>query len=133
MTPLDQTIYGNGEDGGLLGNCWQACVASMLDVPLDQVPHFVQDSGENWYNDTRKFVVEHSGMDFGCFVPGFPHHTEPGNYVIGSGPSPRGDFLHAVILDGITGELVHDPHFSRDGLAGPVVDVIGFVDIQKEK
>lgn len=133
MRPIDQTIYGDGEEGRPVGNCFQACVASMLELPLDEVPHFAQDSGDDWYDDTRNFVREHSGMDFGCFVPGFPHHTQPDQYVIGSGPSPRGDFLHAVILDGITGGLVHDPHFSRDGLAGPVVDVIGFVDVEKER
>ena len=125
MTPLDQTIYGTGENGKPPGNCWQTCVASLLDLPLTQVPHFIERAPRTWYRSTRRFVVKHTGMDLGCFAPKFPL-TEPGQYVIGVGPSPRGAFLHAVILDGVTGALMHDPHHSRAGLAGPLVEVYGF-------
>jgi hypothetical protein len=127
MIPLDQTINGNGENGEPVGNCWQACVASLLDLQLDQVPHFAMESPHSWFRSTRRFVFQHTGFDLGCFVPKFPL-TEPGQYVIGVGPSPRGDFLHAVILDGTTGELAHDPHLSRAGLAGPVAEVFGFIE-----
>lgn len=125
MIPLDQTINGDGKNGNPVGNCWQACVASLLDLPLDQVPHFALESGEDWYRDTSLFVIKHTGFELACFVPGFPH-TKTGGYVIGSGLSPRGAFNHSVILDGFTGELVHDPHISRAGLSGPVIDVFGF-------
>jgi len=91
MIPLDQTIYGDGENGRSVGNCWQACIASMLDLPLDKVPHFALESGENWYPDTREFVIKQINMDLRCFIPLFPH-TPSGGYVIGSGPSPRGSF-----------------------------------------
>ncbi len=127
MIPLDQTIYGDGENGRSVGNCWQACIASMLDLPLDKVPHFALESGENWYPDTREFVIKQINMDLRCFIPLFPH-TPSGGYVIGSGPSPRGSFNHSVIFDGFTGELVHDPHFSRAGLSG-LSDVFGFTKI----
>jgi hypothetical protein len=126
MIPQDQTLFVTNIDGAPMGNCWQACIASLLDLPLNEVPHFCNDWPDNWYQKTRDFVIEKTGMDLGCFVPGFPH-TELGQYVIGSGPSPRGDFLHSVILDGVTGELVHDPHFSREGIVGPLEDVIGLV------
>jgi len=132
VTPLDQTIFGvvTPEDGKRPGNCWQACVASLLDLPLDQVPHFIEVSPRTWERHTRRFVFEHTGLDLGCFLPEFPL-TEPGQYVIGSGPSPRGDFLHAVILDGATGALAHDPHPSRAGLAGPPIEVHRFAEVAR--
>lgn len=126
MIPVNQTIYGDGENGASVGNCWQACVASLLEMPLEEVPHFVLLS--DWYESTCYFVRKFTNLSFGCFKPNFPH-TESGGYVIGTGLSPRGNFLHAVILDGVTGEIVHDPHHTHVGLAGPVNEIFGFIVI----
>lgn len=46
-----QTIYGSG------GNCWQAVVASLLGLRLEDVPHFV--SFENSFEVHDKFLLEH--------------------------------------------------------------------------
>lgn len=128
MQRVDQTINGDGEEGRPVGNCWQACIASLLDMPIDQVPHFARDEPEWWFYKTCLFVLRQTGYNLGCFNPDFPI-TEPGGYVIATGRSPRGDYSHSVILDGVTGELAHDPHESRAGLEGPPVDVFCFVDV----
>lgn len=128
MIPVDQTIFGDGENGRPVGNCWQACVASLLDLPLDKVPHFALECPNLWFMSTRLFVIEHSGFDLGCYIPDFPI-TFPGGCVIGTGRSPRGNFNHAVILDGVCGEMIHDPHPSRDGLADHVIEVFGFTEL----
>lgn len=128
MIPLDQTMFGNGENGGSTGNCWQACVASLLDLPLATVPHFALK--ESWWQDTKDFVIETTGLGFGCFKPNFPM-TDEGYYVIGTGISDRG-LRHAVILDGVTGELVHDPHPSRSGLSDLADEIFGFTETKKE-
>ncbi len=43
-----QTIFTDHEKG-LYGNCLQACIANLLELPLSEVPHFVtaQDSGDS--------------------------------------------------------------------------------------
>ncbi|AYD81595.1 hypothetical protein HYP71_gp101 [Arthrobacter phage KBurrousTX] len=119
MIPVDQDILHTEET---VGNCWQACVASLLDLPLDQVPHFILH--EDWWEATKAFVavhkpgwtMEHYDVTFPVYVP-HDHEGAP-QHVIGSGQSPRGDFLHAAIVSAVTGELVHDPHPSRAGFAG---------------
>ncbi len=129
MTPLDQTVFGNGENGNDVGNCWQACIASICDLPLDTVPHFAKEFPKDWWVRTRQFVINSTGVDFGCFNPDFPL-TDQGYYVIGCGIGPRG-VMHSVILDGVTGELAHDPHPSHLGLQGPVIEVFGFIKLEE--
>lgn len=45
MTPVDQTILHDPQTGAI-GNCMQAAIASLLDLPLDAVPHFAALSEE---------------------------------------------------------------------------------------
>lgn len=101
------------EDGVAAGDCVRACVASILEYDLEDVPHFVQyrehPEGTDpnlwlWaligfcaYQDWR---VEH------CDIP-------PKGWSIAGGKSPRGH-QHAVVA--YDGEIVWDPHPSRSGL-----------------
>jgi len=119
MIPHTQQILadparGDGHDAeGRPGDCWKACVASLLDVQdYDSVPHFV--ALEDWWGETVKYVWAETGKSLRkwrdpAFIP------EGLDYFIGTGPSPRGDFYHAVIVDR-DGNLVHDPHPSRLGI-----------------
>lgn len=138
MLTVDQTIFaapdrtdGNDADG-VPGNCWQACVASLLELPLDTVPHFIL--ADDWWEVTQAYVAAvKPGWELLCFDGSmdFPLYQFPDKaptHAIGSGPSPRGDFMHAVILDARTGELAHDPHPSRAGLAGIVVEVMALAE-----
>ncbi len=132
MTPIDQNIYSDKEKG-IAGNCLQACIASMLDLPLDSVPHFMQDFPDNPWIAAKKWIKEQGYIVFSfcttaasvldslyiegvcqniqgteCFVP---------RYCILSGPGPRG-VNHAVIgqANGYGVKIIHDPHHSREGL-----------------
>jgi hypothetical protein len=100
---------------GLRGNCQSACLATLLGIPLSEVPNWAAMEG----NDQLKFdamrswlraigwdlmTVERGGMDawpprFGAFIAG--------------GKSARG-IDHAVIYR--DGELWHDPHPDRTGI-----------------
>lgn len=124
MKPVHQTLFG-GPDGPLdeIGNCFPACLASLLEVDLAQVPHVYQLHADN--NDahvaTCRFLSSH-GFAFFCFDWGPWVHVAipPGALVMISGKSPRGDFQH-VVLGELTGDdwrLVHDPHPSGDGIVG---------------
>lgn len=132
MRPVDQAVTacpirndGHAADG-TPGDCFRACLAMLLGVDLTDVPHVV--SYVSWWDLTRRTVGELlPGFDVGCYAPEFPLYpdAEP-RLVIASGPSPRGPFAHAVIVDARTGDLVHDPHPSRAGLA-VIEDVIALV------
>ena len=121
MTPSDQEFTSQPEIGQF-GDCQRAVIASLLDLPISDVPHFLQEangnSGSFW-----------EGIQAFCRKQGYVYLTVParcgaaffgddGNvYHEISGPSPRGGGLfHAVV--GCNGDIVFDPHPSREGLAG---------------
>jgi hypothetical protein len=119
MKPVHQTVFGESS-----GNCWSACLASILEVPIEDVPNFCGDPAcnENWFSDTDKWLQERGlriidvtiieGSEFGVGGDGI--------YMIGRGKSPRGNFSHSTVVtvqDGVFA-MAHDPHPSGDGLEG---------------
>ncbi len=122
MKPVYQTITAPGH-----GNCVQACIASIFELRLDQVPNFVE--AVDWAWALIQFC-EHLGVH-----PVFIDRTksDPGKNVgrpggwwsIVTGQSPRGDYLHAVVA--FNGEIMHDPHPDGGGKIGDLVDEIIFV------
>lgn len=61
MTPVFQARYGKGD-----GNCLTACVASILDIPLSDLPEFCVD--DEWFRRLHKFCEER-----GLSLTYFPH------------------------------------------------------------
>lgn len=122
MIPIDQTIM-RGTEGPVRGNCLQACVASVLELPLDDVPHFAMSP--DWLLDMDRFLARfglgvllvRAGADWNFYADELP-------YLV-AGKSPRGDWLHSVIFAG--GKMIHDPHPSREGFRGGPVDFILFI------
>lgn len=119
MTYIDQRIFadpsrGDGHDAdGNPGDCIRATLANLMVLPYEQVPHFAQHV--NWWDYMRRWARKF-GMDFVCLTPeDTQRFVRPEELVLGSGPSPRGDFWHACLYNANL-ELVHDPHPSRDGL-----------------
>ncbi len=105
MREVTQTIMA-GETDGVIGNCLQACVASVLDLPLDAVPHF---SAFLWWPEALRLWAKGEGWE----VKGETTSTVPDRLCIVGGVSPRG-FAHVVV--GQHGRVVWDPHPSRAGL-----------------
>ncbi|MEN1976878.1 hypothetical protein [Cellulomonas olei] len=117
-------------NGAVPGDCWRTCVAGMVGFARDEVPHFIHEfpgDAAQWWHATVAWIEERfAGMTLACLAPdAFPvYDGEPlFPLVIATGPSPRGDWLHSVLVDWRTGDLVWDPHPTGVGLAGPVVDV----------
>lgn len=115
MKPVDQTVFGDRT-----GNCFAACVASVLELPLEGMPNFCGGpdiTEDSWCPRFRAWLAERG---LGCAFLGYsPEHgiaavVGAGAYVIVGGDSPRGNFLHQVVYRG--DELVHDPHPDRTGL-----------------
>jgi hypothetical protein len=111
MTPVFQTTFGPTE-----GNCWQACLASVLDLPLDAVPEFAAGMGPgnaDWWEQTQAWLatrglcaIEFTLRSQEPFVGGLPDVP-----CIITCKSPRGDYNHAVVgcARQHKVELVHDP------------------------
>ncbi|MBK8896638.1 MAG: hypothetical protein IPN66_05310 [Candidatus Competibacteraceae bacterium] len=47
MNPTRQTIL-HDKEAGLFGNCLQATLASLLHMPIDEVPHFCKIYPARW-------------------------------------------------------------------------------------
>jgi len=111
-------------ENGQIGDCWACCIAAVLGIPRNEVPHFLQEdpSGQRMDPDTQRwlnnrgFVLIHvEGADFN--YPRWAGETVPMLPVIAAGPTPRSKRVgqhHAVVMLG--GKLVYDPHPSDDGL-----------------
>lgn len=129
MRPVDQKQFFDAEKRQS-GDCWRACLASILELDLEDIPHFVQEqefgSGKNFLLETEAWLVERGLWLLNKQLPEGSSWRGPGTgYFILSGKSPRGDWEHAVVSLG--GEIVHDPHPSRAGLDGSPTSVGIFV------
>lgn len=117
MKPIDQTVFSTPEQK-LKGNCLQACLASIFELPLEKVPHFAE-MGSVWYEQMWEWLKKFGLMPI-C-VPKSRGRLVFG-YSIGNGPGPRG-FQHAVVC--YNNEIVHDPHPSKAGL----VEIQEFIEL----
>lgn len=57
MNKVYQTIVDKGH-----GNCMQAVIASLLELPLEEVPHFLE-FGDHWFSEMHKCLNAH-GYDY---------------------------------------------------------------------
>ena len=134
MTPVDQTRFGcsPGASDDPPGNCWAACIASLLGVSIAEVPDEMEfwkpgmhprDSWRPYEKRMHRWLLERGVVlvefDLGKAMYCGPNDCIDGMHYILSGPSPRNpDVLHAVVGRGSPARIEHDPHHSRDGLKG---------------
>ena len=109
MIPVDQTEFIWPES-----NCFSACIASILHLPINEVPTFAK------YDDPWEHVtawLKERGFyfyDFELHDPFDAEQTPPGFHIV-TGKSPRHETLrHCVVARGT--KIVHDPHPSRAGI-----------------
>ena len=111
MIPVKQNVL-FGEDGIGNGNCFAACLASLLDLPLWMVPPFEQMFGRSeWRLRVQDWLIRFFRVRM---IRRSDH--DPSNlpeFYIANGLSARG-VHHSVIYR--RGELAHDPHYSNDGI-----------------
>jgi hypothetical protein len=111
VTPATQTLFHDPANPSRQGNCLQAVIASMLDLPLSEVPHFVQvdvdtDGDVNWWAHLVTWLRERGWW--------LDPRVEQGEAHLAVGPSPRGVPHIAIYRDD---EMLHDPHPDRTGLS----------------
>lgn len=112
MKPVDQTTFGEE------GNCFAACVASILELPIEEVPNFcVAYPHDTWFEEFNRWLeprglacvsMQADVVDVEAFCASAPRIP-----LIVDGRSPRGR-RHGVVY--VDGKLAHDPHPSRDGI-----------------
>lgn len=118
MIPVQQTVTGPR------GNCFSACLASLLEIPIESVPFFLSEIGDRTRFDWAARLDGWLG-NFGLYalhfstIPSSPS-VMPAVLHIMTGISPRGR-PHAVIGKGH--HIVWDPHPDKSGLS----EVDGYV------
>lgn len=105
MKPVAQTVTGTQ------GDCFRACIASILEKPIEDIPLFYGDDDQwakywRWLQE-QGFTLEWATLDVS--------DPPPDTFYIASVQSPSlwsQGLYHAVI--GYNGKTVWDPHPSRD-------------------
>lgn len=109
MTPVDQTTFGFPG-----GNCFSACVASLLDLQIDDVPYFGHD--DVWWDRATEWLAPHGLWPLCVFFENAPDPPPALHILTGRSPREPDDpkALHSVVARG--DDIIHDPHPSRAGL-----------------
>lgn len=125
-------------EGKQRGDCFRACIASILEIPIADVPHFVAIE-HDWWGEVQRWLAKWDLFALWIrlgdeLALGYPAEE---TYVILNGNSPRGAGLkHSVvgrIKDGWTWEVAYDPHESGDGIIGPADSAVLFVPMHPER
>jgi len=99
MKPVYQTKFGERS-----GNCLSACLASLLEIPLEDIPDFGWHS--DWYEKFTDFMKKFNLQPLDVDLENGGDWRPDGYYIV-NGHSQRG-IMHSVIYKGDT--LVHDPY-----------------------
>ena len=125
MKPVDQQVL-HDPDNGKYGDCMRACIASLLELPAEEVPHFFKTGNDNDFDDKLDQYLRWQGyslldityFEFGRYQ-GIRGETDIHHII--SGYTERGTY-HATV--GHRGKVVHDPHPSKAGLSSDKEDWI---------
>ena len=120
MKPVDQTIFGFEK-----GNCMQACIASIFEVSLDEIPNFMRDGEKNYLYNLNEWCDEFGIICFDVGADGDSSKIFKDMHVIITGKSPRDESKqHAVIY--YNGKMIHDPHVDKTGIIGEPLFIMVF-------
>ena len=102
---------------GIFGDCMRACVASVLGLPREEVPHFVQqawDLGDRTSSGWWALLRDWAQRRGGDFMATYEVWDNYPNLTIADGVSMRGT-PHVVVADA-QGNPFYDPHPMGGGL-----------------
>lgn len=118
MIPVDQTIVTGTE-----GDCVRATVATLLNLPIDAVPHFIRFTDDQWWGVYCAFMWALGWEVLGAESKGTPDPALSLNgYFDASVPSRTfPGKSHAVVID-CDGVVVHDPNPNKLWLGVNVIE-----------
>lgn len=134
MKPVYQTII-----DPVKGNCTSAAIASILELPLEDVPNFAAnnpDSATGFYDDMDRWLSDNDVIRLRIDLSGIDHNhlfwsvPYPHKWCLVSGPSTTFDSInHCVVgkcrMYGI--DLIHDPNPSNKFFDGKKPVAITFL------
>jgi hypothetical protein len=91
------------------GNCFRACLATLLNINIDFMPPFEEQSDNVWIPAKQWLLMQ--GLTICNYHSEFP----PNGYSIAVGQSPRNPNIHHAVV-ALNGKQYFDPHPSRVGL-----------------
>ena len=124
MIKIYQTKFrGTDAPVGERGNCWQAAVASILELPLEEVPDIqIYDEDMHWFDQFREWLAQYGLGAIGLSTGG--NITIQGYCLMEcKSTTLKNGEMHVVV--GLNQEMIHDPNPNATNL-GEVVDYIVF-------
>lgn len=94
---------------GPKGNCFEACVASLLEVEVSELPNLSLHGNDSWFDAMQGWLVARGWYAIAVEFDG--KAFDP--VCIAVGDSPRGNHKHAILWR--RGRIVHDPYPVRPG------------------
>lgn len=112
MRPVEQTILTPPD-----GNCFAACVASILELPIDAVPNF-RSSGNGWWHEWQEWLAPKNLALLGWDSDDLGDEKVRADTLRGYSictvryELPSGGLNHSVVA--LNGVIVWNPHPLRD-------------------
>lgn len=105
MKPVFQDRFGYP-----MGNCWEACLASLLEVPLEVIPDGRTEGGSRGsWQEMNQWLIENFHVSLCCIYHDglcWPVGPRDQHYMLGG--TTEGGIAHAVVAKG--GRVVHNPN-----------------------
>jgi len=130
MTPQKQ-LFGHDPTQGVYGDCARACVACLLDLPIEDVPHFaaklINDPDGNFNEEIEVYLllqgiapisIAWKVEDLQTLLDSVSHNNKNIYYTL-TGTS-RTKVNHEVIC--LNNKIVFDPSLTDSGIVGPCAD-----------
>jgi hypothetical protein len=117
MKPVTQE-HMHDPANGVNGDCFRACLASIFEEPLSEVPHFMAMPEVEWWFSFLDWLAEHGVAPLEIRIDdgvGIPAHLDNCATILSGYTRRNPGVRHAVVGKGE--RQVHDPHPSREGLA----------------
>lgn len=124
MTPQKQKFRHNPPE--TFGDCASACLASLLDLPVEAVPHFSKlfwEDRDGWSRAEKEFLASKGlrKVQFGysCSLENVLDYMKASNpdvYYVLLGTSRNGT-AHDVV--GLNDQIIHDPSVDNSGIVSP--------------
>jgi hypothetical protein len=91
------------------GNCFRACLATLLNIDIDFMPPFEEQSDNVWIPAKQWLLMQ------GLTICNYHSESPPDGYSIAVGQSPRNPSIHHAVV-ALNGKQHFDPHPSCVGL-----------------
>ena len=125
---LHKQKFGHDPENGVWGDCGRTVLACMLDLEVEEVPHFGEGgpSDEEYMNRMREWLRQrdlgiaefvYNGKDL--TIDALLQHVEEQNpgLIFSLIGTSKNEVCHVVICSG--GKIIHDPAVDNSGVVGP--------------